>query len=166
MSDLVQAITYYFLPQDADFEHLNATGVADFEIRRFLSRITGKALFFFDTCHSGALMKDNPSYRGTDINGFINELTSADSGLVVFAASGSKELAQERDEWQNGAFSKALVEGLSGKADIAHQGKITISLLEYWLAERVKELTKGQQHPTFAKPAAVGDFPIAVPSGR
>jgi len=31
-----------------------------------------------------------------------------------------------------------------------------------YLAERVKELTQGQQKPVTAKPAAIGDFPLAL----
>jgi uncharacterized caspase-like protein len=152
---------YYFLPYDVEPDRLRRTAVPDIEIRRSLSHVAGKALFFFDTCHSGSVM---PGRRAgpTDINGLVNELTSAENGLVVFAASTGKEFAQERDDWQNGAFTKALIEGLSGKADISGDGVITISELEYWLAERVKTLTDGKQHPTTAKPRTIQDFPVAA----
>jgi WD40 repeat protein len=155
---------YYFLPYDVDPDRLRRTAVPDLEIRRSLSHVAGKALFFFDTCHSGSVMGSSAGRRARpiDINGFVNELASAESGLVVFAASTGREFALERDDWQNGAFSKALVEGLSGKADISGRGIITISELEYWLAERVKTLTGGKQHPTTAKPSTIRDFPIAV----
>jgi caspase domain-containing protein len=153
---------YYFLPYDVDPDRLRRTGVPDIEIRRSLSHVAGKALFFFDTCHSGSVMSGRKA-APTDINGFVSELASAENGLVVFAASTGREFAQERDEWQNGAFSKALIEALSGKAEqLPGQGVITISALEYWLAERVKTLTGGQQHPTTAKPQTIRDFPIAV----
>ncbi len=153
---------YYFLPYDVDPDRLRRTAVPDIEIRRSLSHVAGKALFFFDTCHSGSIMSGRKSGRSIDINGFVNDLTSAENGLVVFAASTGKEFAQERDDWKNGAFSRALIEGLSGKADISGDGVITISELEYWLAERVKKLTDGKQHPTTAKPNTIRDFPIAA----
>ena len=157
---------YYFLPYDVDPERLRRTGVPDIEIRRSLSHVAGKALFFFDTCHSGSVMSGRRA-APTDINGFVSELASAENGLVVFAASTGREFAQERDEWKNGAFSKALIEALSGKAEqLPGQGVITISALEYWLAERVKTLTGGQQHPTTAKPTTIRDFPIAVAGAR
>jgi WD40 repeat protein len=152
---------YYFLPYDVDPDRLRRSAVPDVEIRRSLSHISGKALFFFDTCHSGSVMPGRKA-APTDINGFVSDLASAENGLVVFAASTGREFAQERDEWKNGAFSKALIEGLSGKADISGKGVITISALEFWLAERVKELTLGQQHPTTAKPSTIRDFPIAI----
>ena len=156
---------YYFLPYDVDPDRLRRTGVPDIEMRRSLSHVAGKALFFFDTCHSGSVMSGRRATR-TDINSFVSELASAENGLVVFAASTGREFAQERDEWKNGAFSKALIEALSGKADLPGHGVITISALEYWLAERVKSLTGGQQHPTTAKPNTIRDFPIAVTSAR
>ena len=43
--------------------------------------------------------------------------------------------------WGNGAFTKALVEGLSGKADYQANGVITVNELDLYLAERVKVLT-------------------------
>jgi WD40 repeat protein len=152
---------YYFLPYDVDPDRLRRSAVPDIEIRRSLSHVSGKALFFFDTCHSGSVMSGRKA-APTDINGFVSDLATAENGLVVFAASTGREFAQERDEWKNGAFSKALIEGLSGNADIAGQGIITVNALEYWLSERVKTLTNGQQHPTTAKPETIRDFPIAL----
>ena len=57
----------------------------------------------------------------------------------------------ERARWQNGAFTKALVEGLRGRADVRGDGRITASGLESFLAARVKELTSGEQEPMTVK---------------
>ena len=63
--------------------------------------------------------------------------------------------------WNNGAFTKALVEGIRGGA--AYRGdKITVNMLDLYISERVKELTGGRQTPTTAKPSTVPDFPIAL----
>jgi uncharacterized caspase-like protein len=97
-----------------------------------------------------------------DINGMVNDLASAENGVVVFAASTGRESAFEREEWGHGAFSKALLEALGGEADVFHDGIITVAGLEYWLAERVKKLTEGHQHATSAKPNTIRDFPIAA----
>lgn len=35
-------------------------------------------------------------------------------------------------------------------------------MLDLYLSERVKELTKGEQTPTTTKPQTIQDFPIAV----
>jgi len=152
---------YYFLPVDVDMNKLRRTAEPQTDIDDSLRRIAGKALFFFDTCHSGAVMGGR---RGVapDINGLVNDLASAENGVVVFAASTGRESAFEREEWGHGAFSKALLEALTGKAEIFHEGVITVASLEYWLAERVKKLTDGHQHATSAKPRTISDFPIAA----
>ncbi|HQC11530.1 MAG TPA: hypothetical protein PK953_11520, partial [Smithellaceae bacterium] len=59
-------------------------------------------------------------------------------------------------------FTKALVEGIGGRADYSGKGKITINMLDLYLSERVKELTGGKQTPTTTKPQTIPDFPIAV----
>lgn len=152
---------YYFLPSDVDLNRLRRTAEPENDIKDSLGLIAGKALFFFDTCHSGAVMAGR---RGVvpDINGVINDLKSAENGVVVFAASTGRESAFEREDWGHGAFSEALLEALTGKADVFHEGVITVASLEYWLAERVKKLTEGHQHATSAKPETIRDFPIAT----
>jgi len=81
--------------------------------------------------------------------------------VVVFSASTGRQGSQESPEWGNGAFTKAVIEGLSGKADFQKTGRITLNMLDLYISERVKELTKGTQSPTTAKPTTIQDFPIA-----
>jgi len=83
--------------------------------------------------------------------------------VVAFASSTGREVSVESDEWHNGAFTKALIEGLTlGKADLLGQGSITLSQLDAFVVSRVKELTGGTQHPVMNKPPTVPDYPIAV----
>lgn len=155
-----QAGVYYFLPANASTEKLKRTGVIFSDILATVNGLAGKTLVFLDTCHAGNIMGTR---RGVaDITGVVNELASAESGAVVFASSTGKQYSQEKPEWGNGAFTKALVEGLGGKADLLGKGKITINMLDAWLAERVKELTGGTQTPTTSKPRTVPDFPVAL----
>jgi uncharacterized caspase-like protein len=67
-------------------------------------------------------------------------------------------------KWGNGAFTKALVEGLGGKADTGKAGVVRISGLEDYVYDRVKELTDGKQKPIVVKPKMVENFPIVVMS--
>lgn len=85
-----------------------------------------------------------------------------ENGVIVFTAATSRQNSLEDAQWGNGAFTKALVEGLKGAADIKNQGKITVSLLDFYVAERVKELTGGKLTPATVKPETVPDFPIAI----
>ena len=43
-----------------------------------------------------------------------------------------------------------------------HNGEITLSGLDAYVAERVKQLTDGKQHPVMAKPTTVNNYPIAM----
>jgi Caspase domain len=151
---------YYFLPVDVDTERLKRTGIAFSDITRTVTGLPGKVVVFLDTCHAGNIMGQR---RGAmDITGVINELTSAQNGAVVFAASTGHQYSLENPAWGNGAFSKAVIEGLNGKADERRTGRITVTMLDLYVAERVKELTKGQQTPTTTKPHSVPDFPVAL----
>jgi WD40 repeat protein len=155
-----QTGNYYFLPANVDTEKLKRTGVVFSDIKNTLNSLAGKALFFMDTCHSGNVMGSRRAQ--TDITGMVNELASAENGVVVFASSTGKQYSLEDISWGNGAFTKALVEGLSGKADYTGKGKITINMLDLYISEKVKELTRGQQTPTTTKPQSIADFPVAV----
>ena len=151
---------YYFLPANVDLEHLKRTGLVFSDIKNTVSAIAGKAVMFVDTCHSGDVLG---ARRGVpDINEVVNELASAENGVVVFTASTGSQYSLEDPKWQNGAFTKALVEGIKGKADYGGNGEITINMLDLYLAERVKQLTNGEQTPATSKPSTVPDFPVAV----
>lgn len=153
---------YYFCPHNVELERMLRTGVSFNEFKSVVSTIAGKALFFMDSCHSGNSLGFAPHRGLLDINKVINELSSAQNGVVVFSASTGSESAFERDDWNNGAFTEALIEGLGGAADLLNKGNITCGTLNVYIAERVKELTSGQQHPTMISPQTVPDFPIAV----
>jgi WD40 repeat protein len=151
---------YYYLTAEADPERLRRTAVAYFDIKKTLSSLSGKTLAFIDTCHSGNIMG---ARRGVaDINKVINDLTAAENGVVVFASSSGKQFSLEDPKWNNGAFTRALVEGLSGKANYTQDGRITINQLDLYLSERVKALTNNRQTPVTTKPQTISDYPVAV----
>jgi WD40 repeat protein len=154
---------YYFIPSDFNHEKLRSTDVPFSEIKNTLEEIAGKALFFVDSCHSGNATGRRTKGLGTDITGVVNDLSSAENGTVVFSASTGSEVAQEDPAWGNGAFTKAVLEGIGGKADVNHSGRITVAMLNFYITERVKALTNGTQHPTTQIPPSVPDFPFAVP---
>lgn len=154
--------TYYFVPVDGDPKKLAQTGVVFGEIRDTLMTLPGKAVLFVDTCHAGDVMGGR---MGTgSVNAVVNELASTENGVVVFASSTGGQYSLEDESWGNGAFTKALLEGVRGKADYTGKGRITVTSLDLWLSERVQELTDGKQTPTTAKPRTIPDFPLALKS--
>jgi len=154
---------YYYLTADSDYKAPEDTALEGFTLKERTRSIAGKMLVFLDTCHAGQAM--SAGTRGVDINSLVNDLSSAENGVVTYASSTGLEASQENDSWGNGAFTKALIEGLpaagrKGKADITNKGFITTAALDLWLAERVKELTGGAQSPVMSRPQTIPDFPL------
>jgi hypothetical protein len=151
---------YYFLPVNTDLEKLRRTGVPFTEMKNTVVSLAGKTILFIDTCHAGNVM--GARAVAPDITGVVNELASAENGAVVFASSTGRQYSFEDPAWGNGAFTKAAVEGIEGKADYMGKGRITINMLDLYISERVKELTKGKQTPATAKPKTIPDFPLVL----
>jgi WD40 repeat protein len=153
---------YFFCSHNFEEQSLMRTGVAYSDIKSTVEAIAGKALFFVDTCHAGNAIGGRSRGGGVDVIGLVNDLSSVENGVIVFTAATGRQSSLEDAKWGNGAFTKALVEGLTGSADVKNQGKITVSMLDFYVAERVKELTGGRQTPATVKPETVPDFPIAI----
>lgn len=152
---------FYMLPVAADMERIRSTCLNFEELKQTVSSIAGKVVVFIDACHSGNVM--GSGRRGTtDINAMVNELSNTENGAITFTSSTGKEFSLEDPSWGNGAFTKAVIEGLNGMAAFGSKNKITIKSLDIYISERVKELTKGKQHPTSVAPPNVPDFPIAI----
>ena len=79
------------------------------------------------------------------------------------ASATKDEYALENPAWGHGAFTKALVEGLEGRADSNKDGLVEFNELDTYVTDRVKELTGGKQHPVTAKPTSIRSFPLARP---
>lgn len=150
--------SYYFLPHDGDPDKLRRTGVRWVEFQDVLSSLPSKVIFLVDTCHSGSVTGKR---RGVDdITDALRELVNVESGVVVMTASTGKESSQERHEWKHGAFTKALIEGLEGKADYDMDNTIDIKEIDLFITKRVKALTNGSQHPTTEIPKTMPNFPF------
>ncbi|MFK7964446.1 MAG: caspase family protein [Burkholderiaceae bacterium] len=151
---------YFFLPWEADHRRLTQTGVPESLIRQSLSRLRGKALMFVDTCYAGgALGTFNTASR--DLASLANDLASSENGVVVFASSTGRQLSEENDKWGNGAFTRAAIDGLTGKADFRNTGRVTFKSLDFYISERVSALTDGRQTPVTISPIGVPDFALA-----
>jgi hypothetical protein len=64
--------------------------------------------------------------------------------------------------WHHGAFTKALLEALSGDADYVQDKAIHVPEINTYISRRVRELTNGQQTPAVVIPENVPDFPVVV----
>jgi len=152
---------YLFFPYEADVEARLKTLLPGLAVRSVLSTIPGKVLLFLDTCHSGNLFGAAKGPDAADMTRLVNELTSAENGVVAFSASTGRQQAIESPDWKNGAFTRALLEALADKADY-RDNSLYLTALESYLDRRVKELTRGLQTPVSRKPDGISDFPVAV----
>ena len=162
---------FYYLPSNAEIDKSSglfiprrSTAVKREDIVSSLRETQGHALFLFDTCHAARATSTVALRSGTpDLVPFINELRSAENGVLVLSSSEGRESSQERDEWQHGAFTKAILEGLGGAADSAPRDDvITFSELNRYVGDRVKELTANRQHPVLHSIQPSRDLPLAV----
>jgi WD40 repeat protein len=155
---------FYYLPFGADVEYLRATCVPFKDFEETLSAIPGKVILFVDACHSGSL-DSGIQTKPPDVTRLINEASSDDVGVVIFTSSTTRQSSYENAAWQNGAFTKALVEGLTGKADYVKSGSISLKELDLYISTRVKELAEEigkEQTPTTIVPQSIPDFDIGM----
>lgn len=145
----------YLLPIDVDTSDLFATGVPSEQITKRLAGVTGQVVTLLDACHSGAVGK---------LGDLIRDLGGDDCGVWVIASSDGAEPSLESNALRRGNFTHALVEGLSGKADLYQKGEVLISHLQSYVQARVVELSRDRQHPVFTGPLAQ-PFALAKPGG-
>ncbi|WP_169802244.1 caspase family protein [Curvibacter delicatus] len=158
---LNEGSAYYFMTHEADLDRLPHTAVPFNTIRDTLAGLPGRVVIFVDTCHSGNVIGKTLPRRASDATNAINDLASSENGLVVFASSTGEQLSQENPAWGNGAFTKAVVEGLRGAADFKQRGRVTYKGLDAYVADRVDELTRGEQTPVTPVLQGVPDFTLA-----
>lgn len=152
---------YLFLPRDAQLDRLRETGLSFRRIGDQLASLPGRTVMFVDTCHSGNIVGRLRAGQGQNHAAAVNELASSEKNIVVFASSTGGQLSLEDPAWGNGAFTKALLEGIDGKADLLKRGRVTYKQLDAYVSDRVDELTQGRQTPVTPVLQGVPDFPLA-----
>lgn len=151
---------FFFLPTTVDMtpDRLPATAISGEVIRRGLSKIPGKVILFMDACHAGAGIQGGVGL--VDMTGLANGLTDGAS-VVMFASSTGREVSYESPQWENGAFTEALLSIIADRRAYGDDGELSISELDEQLTTRVEELTDGKQTPVMTKPGAIKRFLIA-----
>lgn len=152
---------FYLVPIDGEPSDLLATCVSGSQFKDALAMIPGRLLVLLDACHAGAASGDRRKAVGGLTDDLIRDLVTDDYGAIVMCSSMGREFSMESQEHQQGYFTLALVEALSGKADYNHDGLVYLTEVDAYLSDRLKTLTQGQQHPVTAKPATIRSFPLS-----
>lgn len=132
----------YFLSCNAESNDLFSSSVNFDAIRTAIKRLKDRkcrVLVFMDACHSGAL------YGQKSVT---ESFALSDPGVIGFYSSTESQKSNESEAWNNGIFTKALLEGFNGKAT-DQDGNITIDELERYVRESVRKATNGKQMPIF-----------------
>ena len=153
---------YYYLPREVDLERLADTAISFQRIRKTLADLPGRNLLFVDTCHAGNVLGNLKAGLSRNNTTAINQMASPENNIIVFASSSGEQESIEKLDWGNGAFTKALIEGLRGEADFKRRGRVTYKQLDAYVSDRVYELTGGQQTPVTPVLVTVPDFPLTV----
>ncbi|NJO17433.1 MAG: hypothetical protein HC877_17325 [Thioploca sp.] len=147
--------SYFFLPANAT---PTSNTISTTMLIEAFSGIPSKVLLFMDTAYFNLLGVKSEELSSADIDGFANELSSPENGIIVFSSVVGTQSSQTGEGGHHGIFTTVLLEALSGKAD--HNGDRQLSLLEIgnYVSNRVSELTQGKQTPVLAIPETMTDF--------
>ena len=153
---------FWFLTSDTDKARLAATALSREDIDVTLQSLRGRVIVFLDACHAGQASSGGGD-GNVDVNALISDLTVSGQEMVIFSSSTGRELSFESPDWQNGAFTKSVLEAIGeGRADLFKTKRITASLLDAYAVKRVGELTGNRQHPLMFRPQQSADFDIAT----
>jgi WD40 repeat protein len=152
------ADTYYFLPYDMRESQLQRSAVSETQLRNALAAVKGRTLFFVDTCYASRAIG---KMDRRDTVRLANGLSQSEMGVIVFSGSAPRQESLESAAWGNGAFTKALLDGLGGLADGRRVGFVTHVGLDGYVARSVRALTAGRQTPVTVMPQGIADYPIA-----
>jgi WD40 repeat protein len=146
---------YYFGTWDFRSGAPSEKGLPYGNIEDLLDGITArKKLVLIDTCHAGT----------DDLDEVLRERFAdlrRGTGAHVIAASGGLKEALESNEFGSGTFTRALLDGLGGKADANGDGEVSVSELRDYVARQVPILSHGRQKPSVRAENLDSNFTLA-----
>ena len=136
---------YRFVPTDAAIHNgriRKSTVVPWFAIEEALDVAKGRRILFIDTCHSAGAYNErlgNSAYH---------------ENIITYSSARSDEVAWESESTGHGLFTQAVIEEISGAADLDGDGFVDTMELAQYLRRRVPELSaqlqsKPEQQPQF-----------------
>jgi len=141
---------FYLVPYGVDAStpaRLKASAIPAGEFQNEIAKLAehGRVLVLLDACRSGGLMAGRTNTLPAD----TLRAAIASSNVTVLTSSTSDKLSREDEAWQHGAFTKVLLDALSGSAaadiDTDHNGVISMSELIVYIAKNLARLTDDQQ---------------------
>ena len=124
--DDVLLVFYYSGHATRQGLHLGGTLLEMEWLRRWLETSRAQIrIAFVDACESGTLARTRGGTPVEAIEITVDDALTA-SGLAVITSTGPLSVARESDNFGGGVFSRALLTGLRGSADLDGNGTITL----------------------------------------
>jgi Caspase domain len=155
---------YKLLPSD-----YNAADDDDFtidyqtDVMNQLDKIKCHKIVMIDACHSG-LMSGAKNVHNAEA---LLKISQAAVGTTVIASCRADELSYEDDEWQNGAFTKALLEAFNNQScsdetgafssDSNEDKLVTLGEIVQFIKRRVPKMVASQKRVTTQNPVLIND---------
>jgi WD40 repeat protein len=152
-------------------------GIAATTVRQAAQSISGRLLFWSATQTIEARRRDQSRYdycQGKTVNesrgealssqaeDALRELATDDVGVAVLGVA-VPQPATARPAGSMGAFAAGLVQGLSGRADLDHDGVVQLDELESFVKAGVRGPNGGSPRPVSGRPTLLRPFPLARP---
>ncbi len=124
-----------------------------------------RRVLLIDTCHAGTAFEGARGERGLAAfrQDEVDAALERSSGLYIFAATSDDAFAREQEG--NGIFTRAILDGLAGAADVGSfgdkDGYVGVSELMQFARYAVLEKSAGRQVPTFPRIEGGENFPLA-----
>jgi uncharacterized caspase-like protein len=136
----------YIIPMDGDLNNYYSTAISMRQLQDLSDRLRAKHIFYaMDSCFSGLILRT----RGKSPEDYsIMEQTTARARQVLTAGSEGEEVVEVSG---HGLFTKVLIEGLEGRADLNQDGWITASELYQFLTPQVLQASQSTQNPVFGR---------------
>ena len=136
---------FYLVPYGVDNRttaRLKASAIPAAEFRGEISKLAahGRVLVLLDACRSAGLIPNADKLKSLlDVN-----------NVTVLTSSTADKVSREDPKWQQGAFTKVLLDALSADdIDTDHNGVISMTELTDYIGKHLDELTDHDQQLGF-----------------
>jgi hypothetical protein len=103
-----------------------------------------------------------PLRPAVDMNSIVNELAKTEHGVVTLASSQGARPPRNPPPGVAARSPRRWSRSSRAKADLLRDGTITVSELDAFIANRMKALTDGRQHPVMSRPNTIPDFELRL----
>jgi WD40 repeat protein len=144
---------YYYLPAGVTRSTLRERGMAWSDFAGQIAGLdAGRVILLLDACHSGDVSEGASNEK-------VASTLAGDVG-IVFTSSSGNEFSYEDRSWGHGAFTRALLDGLRGKADFTGDSVVDWSELQLYVSNTVRSMTQGSQNPMVPRLEQFANFEL------